>query len=73
MATTRIDGARASDSLIERINTEDGVGEGLAQRTREDYARKMGMIANQIEKAGRGALTPASLVSHLQSLSPRSE
>ncbi|AYK20463.1 site-specific integrase [Aeromonas veronii] len=68
MATTRIDGARASDSLIERINTEDGVGEGLAQRTREDYARKMGMIANQIEKAGRGALTPASLVSHLQEL-----
>lgn len=54
MATTRIDGGRASDSLIERINTEDGVGEGLAQRTREDYALKMGMIANQIEKAGRG-------------------
>lgn len=68
MATTRIDGGRASDSLIERINTEDGVGEGLAQRTREDYALKMGMIANQIEKAGRGALTPASLVSHLQEL-----
>lgn len=68
MATKRIDGARVSDSLIERINTEDGVGEGLAQRTREDYARKIGMIANQIQKSGRGALTPASLVSHLQEL-----
>jgi hypothetical protein len=68
MATRRIDGARAPDSLIERINTEDGVGEGLAQRTREDYARKIGIIANQIEKAGRGPLTPAKLVSHLQEL-----
>lgn len=68
MATTRIDGTRASESLIERINTEDGVGEGLAQRTREDYARKMGMVANQIEKAGKGRLTPGSLVEHLKGL-----
>jgi len=64
----RIDGGRIAKSLIERINAEDGVGNGLALRTREDYSRKIGMFANQIEKAGHGPLTPASLVDHLQKL-----
>lgn len=68
MATTRIDGSQASESLFERINTEDGVGSGLAQRTREDYARKMGIVANQIEKAGKGRLTPVSLIEHMNGL-----
>jgi len=67
-ATTRIDGTRVSDSLMARINTEDGVGERLAQSTREDYARKMGMIASQLEKAGLGTLTPTNLVTHLHDL-----
>lgn len=68
MTSTRIDGAQISESLLERINTEDGVGAGLAQRTREDYARKMGIVANQIEKAGKGRLSPITLVDHLNGL-----
>jgi hypothetical protein len=68
MTTRKINDARISDTLIERINTDDSVGEGLAQRTKEDYSRKIGMIANRIYRAGQGTLTPTNLVSHLKKL-----
>ncbi len=67
MATNRIDGARVSESLIERIYNEDGVGETLAASSREQYARKIGIIEKQIQRDG-GTLNPSSLVAHLQRL-----
>lgn len=66
MATKRIDGARAPNSLIERINTGDGLGEGLAQRTKEDYARKIGIIETKIKNLGQVQMTPSNLAGYIQ-------
>jgi site-specific recombinase XerD len=68
MVSARIDGTQITDSLLHHINAEDGIGAGLAQRTREDYARKMSAIANRIEKNGQGRLSPITLVDYMEEL-----
>lgn len=66
MASTRIDGKRTPELLFERISIGDGVGEDLAQKTREAYAQKIGHIANKIRSAGQGGLTPNNLAEHIK-------
>ena len=61
MATKRIDGSGAAESLRDRINIEDGVGSALALRTRDEYGKKINTISNHIRAADGGALTPTTL------------
>lgn len=67
MTTKRIDGTRAAQSLMERISSEDGVGEKLASRTKEEYARKMYVMESRIKQRS-GECTPATLATHLSHL-----
>ncbi|KGT54026.1 hypothetical protein NY96_19795 [Xanthomonas citri pv. fuscans] len=54
MATTRIDGSKAAETLAEKLSLGDDIAAGLTVRTREDYARKIVQIATAVEaKTGR--------------------
>ena len=49
-SNARIDGGKAHQTLNDRINSEEWVGASLQQKTREDYARKIAVLENQIRK-----------------------
>ena len=65
MATPRIDGSSAANSLLERISIEDNVGSNLAPRTRNEYARKINYISDYISASGLGTLTPDKLFEYI--------
>lgn len=63
---SRIDGGKAHGTLLERITSEDAVGGGLAVRTKEDYAKKIGLVANKLLAEGKGELTAELLTAHIK-------
>ena len=63
--TLRIDGGKAYSTLLERITSNDAVGGGLALRTKEDYSKKIGLVADKLRAEGQGELSAGSLVSHI--------
>lgn len=60
----------SEETLVERISKQEFVGEHLAERTRDIYARKMTMISRQLSKPGHRAesCTPVALMAYFAKL-----
>ncbi|ANN80823.1 site-specific integrase [Bordetella flabilis] len=63
----RIDGSKTPLTLIDRISSEEWVGASLQSKSRDDYARKILVLENQIRAAEGNAtkVTPARMAAHL--------
>jgi len=66
MAEYRIDGSKTAESLMAKLATEERVGDGLSQRSKDDYAKKIRSMAKKIAKQGHPHLTPQLLVAHVR-------
>jgi len=73
--TVRIDGGKVPQTLIDRINSEEWVGQGLQIRSRDDYARKIVALENQIheEDGNDEKITPTRMASYLAQFFDREE
>lgn len=73
--TSRIDGSRTPQTLIDRINSEEWVGAGLKSKSRDDYARKILVLENQIHADDANALkvSPTRMAQHLADTFARQE
>lgn len=66
MANYRIDGSKTAESLMAKLATEERVGDGLSQRSKDDYAKKIRAMAKKLAKQGHLHMTPQLLVAHVR-------
>lgn len=65
MATHRVDGSRACETLLERMSVKTDGGSGLATRTHQEYAKKISTLIRQIEKTGDRKFSPTALFEYI--------
>jgi hypothetical protein len=65
MATHRVDGSRACETLLERMSVKTDGGSGLSPRTHQEYAKKISTLVRQIERNGNHKFSPNALVEYI--------
>lgn len=66
MAEYRIDGSKTAESLMAKLAAEERVGDGLSERSRDEYAKKIRSIAKKLARQGHTQLTPHLVVAHVR-------